>query len=185
MGPEMRELQYLREMFGNIGNRGREHAPGPLMPRDCDGRRGDPRRSNFRGGSGPRHGQPDVRQRDDRRRDFDRKDGTTTPTVMPPLSLYDYTQSQRHANEVGRFFEEHSKDYVQVFYILPTLTGKLAGHVVLRGCWHHARHNRKGIFFFFFFCLFVPPRLGRPQTNHRPINPSTRIPGSMGRWVPG
>ena len=99
---EMHELQYLRERFGNIGNRGRD-APGPLMTRDRDGR-GDPRRSSVRGGSGPRHGRPDVGQRDDRRRDFNRKDGTTTPTVMPPLSL-----DERQEQWVSRSFEEHSE----------------------------------------------------------------------------
>ena len=126
--------------------------PGPRGPRDGarDDGRGDPR--DRQGGRDPRDSMPgdgpgprgprDVRQtRDDRNRDFDRKDngkrtqaqaqitadGNPIPTVMPSLTRDDYTQEQRHENDVGRFFEENSKDYVQVFYILPTNIGKLVG----------------------------------------------------------
>ena len=56
-----------------------------------------------------------------------RPDGTTIPTVVPPLSRDDYKQEQKTESEVGRFFEENSNNFVQVFYILPANVEKLVG----------------------------------------------------------
>ena len=73
-----------------------------------------------------------------------RPDGTTIPTVVPPLSRDDYKQEQKTESEVGRFFEENKA----CKYDLPKQPGSEEGDDALGAPHgkgeHNGRHLRVG-----------------------------------------